>query len=70
MNFETYSGDWGDNVEYRIYRYMTVDEIEKFEPGGEYGYVLHLYNVYLGYPYSLRDNIINGLYNNGVFIDR
>ncbi len=70
LSFETYSTEWGNNVEYRIYRYMTVDEIENFKPSGEYGYVLHLYNVYLGNPYSLRDNIINGLYNDGVFIDR
>lgn len=70
LSFETYSTEWGKNVEYRIYRYMTMDEIKNFEPSGEYGYVLHLYNVYLGNPYSLRDNIINGLYNNGVYIDR
>lgn len=70
LSFETYSTEWGKNVEYRIYRYMTVDEIKNFEPSGEYGYVLHLYNVYLGNPYSLKDNIINGLYNNGVYIDR
>ncbi len=69
LSFETYSSEWGKNVEHRIYRFMTVDELESFEPSGEYGYVLHLYNVYLGNPYSLRDNIINGLYNNGVFID-
>lgn len=70
LNLETYSTEWGKNVEHRIYRYMTMDEINNFEPSGEYGYVLHLYNAYLGNPYSLKDNIVNGLYNNGVYIDR
>lgn len=67
LNFETYSSDWGNNSEQRIWKYMTVDELESFKPSGEYGYVLHLYNAYFGYEYKYDDNIINGLYNNGVY---
>ena len=69
LNFESYSSDWGATFEHHIWNNMTVSELESFEPGEEYGYVLHLYNAYFGYPYKLMDNIINGLYNNGVYIE-
>lgn len=67
LGFESSSNDFGATWVYRMHRNMTVDEIESFEPSSEYGYVLHLYNAYLGYEYKYDDNIINGLYNNGVF---
>lgn len=69
LNFESYSSDWGATFEHHIWNNMTVSELESFEPSGEYGYVMHLYNAYFGYPYKLMDNIINGLYNNGIFIE-
>ena len=69
LNFESYSSDWGATYEHHIWSFMTVNDIESFEPSEEYGYVLHLYDSYFGYPYELMDNIINGLYNNGVYIE-
>lgn len=69
LNFESSSSDWGAISEHHIWSLMTVNELESFEPSEEYGYVLHLHNAYLGHPYELKDNIINGLYNNGVYIE-
>ena len=69
LNLESSSSDWGANFEHHIWCTYTVSELESFEPSGEYGYVLHLHNAYFGNPYGLMDNIINGLYNNGVYIE-
>lgn len=69
LNFESYSSDWGATYEHHIWSFMTVSDIESFKPSEEYGYVLYLYDSYFGYPYELMDNIINGLYNNGVYIE-
>lgn len=69
FNFATYSRDFGQSIENYIYTNMTLDEIENFRPGEEYGYVLHLDDAYRGYPFELHSTIINGLYNNGVYIE-
>lgn len=69
LNFQSNGSEWGEHWEHHIWDYMTVNELENFEPSEEYGYVLYLYDVYFGYPYELEDNIINGLYNNGVFFE-
>lgn len=69
LGFESHSDDFGATWTHRLHKLMTVDEIESFEPGAEYGYVLHLRGAYLGKPYELMDNIINGLYNNGVYFE-
>ncbi len=69
LGFESHSDDFGATWTHRLHKWMNVEEIESFEPGEEYGYVLHLRNAYLGKPYELMDNIINGLYNNGVYFE-
>lgn len=69
LAIESHSNDFGATWEHRMHKMMTVDEIESFEPSAEYGYVLHLKNFYLGLPYDLMSNVINGLYNNGVYIE-
>lgn len=66
-NFESNGSDFGKTWEHYIWRTMTADELESFMPSAEYGYVLHLYNAYFEYEYKYDDNIINGLYNNGVY---
>lgn len=68
-NLASSSEDWGAHFVHYIWAHMTVDEIESFEPSDGYGYALHLYDAYLGYPFELMSNIINGLYNNGVYIE-
>lgn len=69
VNFESLGSEWGERWEHHIWDHMTVDELESFEPSEEYGCVLYLYNSYFGYPYKYDDNIINGLYNNGVYFE-
>lgn len=69
FNLASSSEDWGEHYEHYIWAHMTVEEIESFEPEEGYGCALHLYDAYLGYPYELMSNIINGLYNNGVYIE-
>lgn len=67
--FHSHSSDGGAHWEHYIGSDMTVDRLESFKPNGEYGCVLYLYNAYFGYPYKYDDNIVNGLYNNGVYFE-
>lgn len=68
-NLASSSEDWGEHYEHYIWAQMTADEIESFEPDEGYGCALHLYDARLGYPFELMSNIINGYYNNGVYIE-
>lgn len=69
VSLESNGSEWGAYWEHHILARMTVDEIESFEPSDEYGCVLHLYGSYFGHPYKYDDNIINGLYNDGVYFE-
>ena len=69
VSLESQGKEWGAYWEHHILARMTVDEIESFEPSEEYGCVLYLYGSYFGHPYKYDDNIINGLYNDGVYFE-
>ena len=66
LHYESYEVGFGESHIYKIWDYMTVDKLQSFEPSSEYGYVLQLYNAKK--KYKTEDNIINGLYNNGVYL--
>lgn len=67
VSFGSKSDDWGENWVHWIWSTKTVNELENFKPTGDYGIVIYLFDPYFGYPFKYDDNIINGLYNNGVF---